>query len=109
MSLTQMRGTAHGSSYLWTGQVHTGTWPLQKRKREVPNLIPYNGMRESLGESGVNTQKHMVGSDQAPGLVEEPGWRSHGTTSTGSGFQESTPLPGGGGFLERLHSYSGHL
>lgn len=65
-------------------------------------------MKEGLGESGVNTQD-MTESDQALCLVEKPGWSSHSTTCVGSGFWESTPLDGGGGFLERLHNYSGHL
>lgn len=65
MSLTQMRGTVHRHSYLWISKVHTGAWSLQnKSKRKVPNLIPCNVMRESLGESEVNTEKGMIESDQ---------------------------------------------
>lgn len=69
----------------WSIALHTGTWPLQKSKRDVPNLIHCNRMKEGLGESGVNTQD-MTESDQALCLVEKPGWSSHSTTCVGSGF-----------------------
>lgn len=85
------------------------TSPKKNVKSEVPNFIHCNGMRHRLRENGENSQKGMIGSDHALGLVEKPSWSSSSFTCESSGIQGSTPLDGQRRFLERLHNYSGHL